>query len=43
MDACEELLGCYQTEGDAFLQYVVTGYETWAHYLEPEIKIASKE
>ncbi|GFG37399.1 hypothetical protein Cfor_05617 [Coptotermes formosanus] len=43
MDACEELLGHYQTEGDAFLQRIVTGDETWACYFQPETKTVRKE
>jgi hypothetical protein len=43
MDACKELLGHYQTEGDAFLLCIVTVDESWAHYFQPEAKRASKE
>jgi histone-lysine N-methyltransferase SETMAR len=43
MDACEELMGRYKTEGDAFLQRIVTGDESWVHYFQPETKRASKE
>jgi len=31
VDACEELLRHYETEGDTFLQRVVTGDESWVH------------
>ena len=43
VDACEEILQRYETEGDAFLQRVVTGDESWVHYFQPETKRASKE
>jgi len=43
VDACEELLRRYETEGDAFLQCVVTGDESWVHFFQPEKKRASKE
>jgi hypothetical protein len=38
MDACKELLGRYQTDGDTFLQRIVTVGESWAHYFQPETK-----
>jgi len=43
IDACEELPRRYETEGDAFLQRVVTGDESWVHHFQPEMKRASKE
>ena len=43
IDACQELLKRFETEGDGFLGRIVTGDETWVHYHQPEIKKASKE
>ena len=43
VDTCEGLLRCYKTEGDAFLKRVVTAYESWIHYFQPETKRASKK
>jgi hypothetical protein len=34
MDAFKELLARYQIEGGAFLQRIVTGDESWAHYFQ---------
>jgi len=42
VDACQELLKCFEVEGDGFLGRIVTG-ETCVHYHQPEIKKASKE
>jgi len=36
-------LKCFEAEGDGFLERIVTGDETWVHYLQPETKKASKE
>ena len=43
IDACQELLRRFETEGGGFLSRIVTGDETWVHYHEPETKRASKE
>jgi len=43
VDACQELLKRFETEGDSFLGRIVTGDETWVHYHKPETKKASKE
>jgi histone-lysine N-methyltransferase SETMAR len=43
VDACQELLRRYETEGDGFLQRIVTGDESWVHHFQPETKKASKE
>ena len=43
MGACKEILGRYQTEGDAFLQRIIIDDESWAHYSQPETKTASKD
>ena len=42
VDACEELLRRYEIEGDAFLQRIETGDESWVHYFQPETKRASR-
>ncbi|PNF31072.1 hypothetical protein B7P43_G17251, partial [Cryptotermes secundus] len=42
-DACEELLRCFEREGNDFLARIVTGDETWVHFHQPETKRASKE
>jgi hypothetical protein len=39
----KDLLKSYQTEGGAFLQRVVTGDESWAHYSQPEKERASEQ
>ena len=36
VDACEELLRCFEREGDGFLARIVTGDETWIHFHQPE-------
>jgi len=43
VDACQELLKCFEAEGDGILGRIVTGDETWVHYHQPETKKASKE
>jgi hypothetical protein len=43
VDVCQELLRRYETEGDGFLQRIVTGDESWVHHFQPETKKASKE
>ena len=40
---CEQLLARYDAEGDAFLNKIVTGDESWAHYYDPETKRQSAE
>jgi [histone H3]-lysine36 N-dimethyltransferase SETMAR len=42
-NACNQLLARYNLEGDAFLQRIVTGDESWVHYYEPETKRTSKQ
>jgi len=42
-DACQELLKCFESEGDGFLGRTVTGDETWVHYYQSETKKASEE
>jgi len=34
--ACQELLRQYEADGEAFLQHIVTGDESWVHFYEPE-------
>jgi len=36
VDACQELLKCFEAEGDGFLGRIVTGDKTWVHYHQPE-------
>jgi hypothetical protein len=43
VDACQELLRRYKTEGDGFLQRVLTGVESWVHNFWPETKRVSKK
>jgi hypothetical protein len=43
VDACQELLKCFEAEVDGFLGRIVTGDETWVHNHQPETKKASKE
>jgi len=38
VDACQELLKCFEAEGR-----IVMGDETWVHYHQPETKTASME
>jgi len=43
VDACQELLKCFEAETDGFLGRIVMGYETWVHYHQSETKKSSKE
>lgn len=43
VDACQELLWCFEAEGDDFLARIVTGDETWVYYHQLETKKAGKE
>ena len=43
VDGCQELLKCFEAEGDGFLGRIVTGDETWVHYHQPDTKKASKK
>jgi len=43
VDACQELLCQYEADGEAFLQHIVTGDESWIHLYEPEQKRQSME
>ena len=38
LEICRELLQRHADEGDAFLDNIVTGDETWCHHYEPESK-----
>lgn len=40
---CQRLLDRYNNEGEAFLERIVTGDETWVHHFEPESKRQSME
>ena len=43
VNAYQEVLKCFEAEGDGFLGRTVTGDETWVHYHQLETKQASKE
>jgi len=43
VDACQELLKCFEAEFDGYLGRIVTGDETWVHYHQSEPKKVSKE
>ena len=43
VDACQELLRRYEADGEAFLQRIVTGDESWVHFYEPQRKRQSME
>jgi len=43
VDACQELLKCFEAEGDGLLGNTITGDETWVHCHQLETKKASKE
>jgi hypothetical protein len=43
VDACQELLKCFEAEADGFLERNVMGDETWVHYHQLQTKKASKE
>jgi hypothetical protein len=43
VDACQELLKCFEVEGDGFLGRIFKGNETWVHYHQAETKTASGE
>jgi len=43
VDTCEELLKCFEAEGNGFLVRTVTGDEIWVHYHQLETKNASKK
>jgi len=43
VDACQELLKCFEADSDGFLGRIVMGDETWVHYHQPETKKVSKE
>jgi hypothetical protein len=40
---CTDLLQRYALEGDAFMNSIVTGDESWAHHYEPETKRQSMQ
>ena len=40
---CSELLRRYEEEGNAFIQQIVTGDESWVHHYDPESKRQSME
>ena len=43
VDACQELLRRYKADGEAFLQRIITGDDSWVHFYEPEQKRQSME
>ena len=42
-EMCNHLMKRYNKEGEAFLERVVTGYESWVHHFDPESKVQSME
>ncbi|UYV74964.1 hypothetical protein LAZ67_12001915 [Cordylochernes scorpioides] len=38
VEAAQKFLDCHETDGEEFLDSIVTGDETWVHYTTPEIK-----
>jgi hypothetical protein len=43
VDLCQVLSRRHETEGDGFLQRIVTGDESWVHHFQPETKKVRKE
>jgi hypothetical protein len=43
LDICQQLLSCFQSEGEAFLHNVIKAYEMLVHHYEPETKHQSVE
>ncbi|CAF3544865.1 unnamed protein product [Rotaria sp. Silwood1] len=43
VEACEELLARYETEGNDFLSRIITGDESWFYYHQPESKQSPKQ
>ncbi|GFO49359.1 histone-lysine N-methyltransferase SETMAR [Plakobranchus ocellatus] len=42
-DTCTQLFERYNAEGEAFLQRILTGGESWVHHFDPECKAQSME
>ncbi|UYV68362.1 SLC18A1 [Cordylochernes scorpioides] len=43
VDATQKFLDCHETDGEEFLDSIVTGDVTWVHYNTPETKEQSKQ
>ncbi|UYV83935.1 hypothetical protein LAZ67_X000634 [Cordylochernes scorpioides] len=43
IEAAQKFLDCHETDGEEFLDSIVTGDETWVHYTTPEAKEQSKQ
>lgn len=43
LDVCTQLLQRYQSEGNAFMESIITGDESWVHHYEPETKRQSMQ
>lgn len=43
LNVCTELLKRYASEGDAFMNNIITGDESWAHHYTPETKRQSMQ
>ncbi|UYV81057.1 hypothetical protein LAZ67_19002676 [Cordylochernes scorpioides] len=43
VDAAQKFLDCHKTDGEEFLDSIVTGDVTWVHYTTPETKEKSKQ
>ncbi|UYV72795.1 hypothetical protein LAZ67_10000753 [Cordylochernes scorpioides] len=43
VEAAQKFLDCHETDGEEFMDSIVTGDETWVHYTTPETKEQSKQ
>jgi hypothetical protein len=43
LDICQQHFDRYGNEGDAFLDRIITGDETWIHHYDPDSKRQSME
>jgi transposase len=43
LDVCTQMLQRYESDGEQFLNSIITGDESWAHHYEPETKRQSME
>ncbi|CAN7949246.1 unnamed protein product, partial [Ixodes pacificus] len=43
VEAAREFLQAYETDGEEFLDSIVTGDETWVHYTTPKTKQQSRQ
>jgi hypothetical protein len=40
IEVCQQLLSCYEKEGEEFLHSIVTADETWMHHYEPKASVS---